>query len=253
MTYIASRSTVASGALLLVAACGGGGGETDDGPQVFSTGDENATFTTTEGTGSIRMRVVDGARTGTFPLTDQNVPGLAPGTAALSTNDRSRWAALAAVTGGPGEAITTFGAGQLFRDGTPDLPSTGDATYAGSYIGHAYFSSSEELRSTVVGDAIIRARFDSPAVSGEIDNRRTNTGGAYPYPPSLVLQTAPLSSDGVARGTVARGDTPSGAPIGSFDAIMTGDNGQHVVGTLDSSYVVGGTSVVEYGAFHATD
>ncbi|MFN3824431.1 MAG: hypothetical protein ACK4GW_00740 [Pseudorhodobacter sp.] len=155
-----------------------------------------------------------------------------------------------------GQFQTYFGGGQYYRVDGFTMPTTGLASYTGSYVG--VLNSGEivpggvggdldaRLSDRITGRILLNADFNETnlEVSGGIDNRmavRTNT----PLD-SVVLWTAPITSDGAFAGTVRN---PSNASVGNYGGIFAGTNASDVAGALVFRPLPGDTATIEHGLF----
>ncbi|MCP3969087.1 MAG: hypothetical protein GY717_01955 [Rhodobacteraceae bacterium] len=134
-----------------------------------------------------------------------------------------------------------FGGFVYSRSGTVTLPTSGQATFTGSYGGERVFNGASGLQFTTA-DATIEVDFAdfnaNDAVEGTLTNRQyfDQTGTLLGTLPTLVLATGQISTSGEIGGTASSqlvvGTTPTVFESGSYYAVLSGDTADEMVGII---------------------
>ena len=128
------------------------------------------------------------------------------------------------------EAAATF----LNRLETPNLPTSGTASFSGDYSG-VYFANMEEdsvWMDIITGDATLDANFSDSTVSGSIINRDSVESGDL----DNVTLSASSISNGAFSGTASGGGDGDGnyvASDGTYEGMFTGAVGSEVIGSIN--------------------
>ena len=128
------------------------------------------------------------------------------------------------------EAAATF----LNRLETPNLPTSGTASFSGDYSG-VYFANMEEdsvWMDNITGDATLDANFSDSTVSGSIINRDSVESGDL----DNVTLSASSISNGAFSGTASGGGDGDGnyvASDGTYEGMFTGAVGSEVIGSIN--------------------
>ena len=128
------------------------------------------------------------------------------------------------------EAAATF----LNRLETPNLPTSGTASFSGDYSG-VYFANMEEdsvWMEIITGDVTLDANFSDSTVSGSIINRDSVESGDL----DNVTLSASSISNGAFSGTASGGGDGDGnyvASDGTYEGMFTGAVGSEVIGSIN--------------------
>ena len=130
------------------------------------------------------------------------------------------------------EAAATF----LNRLETPNLPTSGTASFSGDYSG-VYFANKEEDSvwwDIITGDVTLDANFSDSTVSGSIINRDSVESGDL----DNVTLSASSISNGAFSGTASGGGGGDGdgnyvASDGTYEGMFTGADATEVIGSIN--------------------
>lgn len=174
--------------------------------------------------------------------------------ALVKTADSGAATAVAVADGG--QFGTYFGGAQYYRVDGFTLPTTGLASYTGSYVGLLNSGPvvpggpggdlDPRQSDRVTGRILLNADFNETnlEVTGGIDNRiavRTAT----PLD-SVSLWNAPITPDGAFAGTVR---ITGGQSVGNYGGIFAGDDASDVAGALVFRPIPGDSATIEHGVF----
>ena len=128
------------------------------------------------------------------------------------------------------EAAATF----LNRLETPNLPTSGTASFSGDYSG-VYFENMEEdsvWMEIITGDVTLDANFSDSTVSGSIINRGSDVMG------DLDLDNVTLSASSISNGAFSGtasddGDGNYVVSDGTYEGMFTGAVGSEVIGSIN--------------------
>ena len=129
------------------------------------------------------------------------------------------------------EAAATF----LNRLETPNLQTSGTASFSGAYSG-VYFANMEEdsvWMDNITGDATLDANFSDSTVSGSITNRINGYGGVEQDDVALSVSSI---SNGAFSGTASGGgggDDNYVASDGTYEGMFTGADATEVIGSIN--------------------
>jgi hypothetical protein len=143
-------------------------------------------------------------------------------------------------------------AGSFFeRQGDTLVPTSGSANYTGDYVAWIADDGTYFGRFLITGDASMDVDFESASIEGTITNRvdhfnASNTLGDVEFETTSIV-------DGGFAGTTSGGafDTAGAtASAGEYGGLLTGSDGQEVVGGVQILHENAG-SLIETGAFIA--
>lgn len=144
------------------------------------------------------------------------------------------------------------------RPGTATFPTTGGATFSGTYfgvLGEGATQNVQENAGLISGTAELTADFDNMRMSGEITNRIN--GSARAFAPLTLMSGSIRQSDG-SFGSTTSGGIVTGLPgftgaQGTWSGLLAGTNAAEVVGTVGVTHTgPGKPPLAELGAFVAT-
>ena len=144
-------------------------------------------------------------------------------------------------------------AGVVFsRRSATVLPTTGTANYTGQYLA-ALANTNMDAVAQISGDAQLDANFGTGQVSGSVTNR-TEVGGT-PFTAADLTLAATSIADGSFSGTATGGAINGGGVVtpGTYSGLLVGATGQEVVGGVELGHMLGGTDLLEVGAFVANN
>ena len=155
------------------------------------------------------------------------------------------------------EAAATF----LNRLETPNLPTSGTASFSGDYSG-VYFANMEEdsvWMEIITGDVTLDANFSDSTVSGSIINRDSDLTGDRD---NVTLSVSSISN-GAFSGTASGGGGGDGGPgfsganfvrgDGTYEGMFTGADASEVIGSINIPMTSDGYSGFEMGIFIAEE
>ena len=129
------------------------------------------------------------------------------------------------------EAAATF----LNRLETPNLPTSGTASFSGDYSG-VFFGNEDEdsvWYQNITGDVTLDANFSDSTVSGSITNRINGYGGVEQDDVALSVSSI---SNGAFSGTASGGgggNQNNVASDGTYEGMFTGADATEVIGSIN--------------------
>jgi hypothetical protein len=148
------------------------------------------------------------------------------------------------------EAAATF----LNRLETPNLPTSGTASFSGDYSG-VYFGNEDEdsvWYENITGDVTLDANFSDSTVSGSITNRINSYAAVHD---DVALSVSSISN-GAFSGTASGGgggDDNYVASDGTYEGMFTGADATEVIGSINIPMTGGGYVGFEMGIFIAEE
>lgn len=154
----------------------------------------------------------------------------------------------AGVVADAGQANRAFGGGTFSRIDVYSAPTSGLATYMGSYAGVITLTGPLDpaAPARTAGDVVLNADFTDGSVNGEITNRRiVHTGDALD---PLALTVTGIAPNGSFLGEVEFLGQPIRA-IGSYAGLFGGREASDVAGVLVITPIDGEDAIFEHGVF----
>ena len=155
------------------------------------------------------------------------------------------------------EAAATF----LNRLETPNLPTSGTASFSGDYSGVVFENDNEDSvwKDIITGDATLDANFSDSTVSGSIINRDSDETGDRD---NVTLSVSSISN-GAFSGTASGGGGGDGGPgfsganfvrgDGTYEGMFTGADASEVIGSINIPMTNDRYSGFEMGIFIAEE
>ena len=150
------------------------------------------------------------------------------------------------------EAAATF----LNRLETPNLPTSGTASFSGDYSGVVFENDDEDSvwHDIITGDATLDANFSDSTVSGSIINRDSDETGDRD---NVTLSVSSISN-GAFSGTASGGGggSPNGIYVvsdGTYEGMFTGADASEVIGSINIPMTSDEYSGFEMGIFIAEE
>jgi hypothetical protein len=155
------------------------------------------------------------------------------------------------------EAAATF----LNRLETPNLPTSGTASFSGDYSGVVFENDDEDSvwHDIITGDATLDANFSDSTVSGSIINRDSDLTGDRD---NVTLSVSSISN-GAFSGTASGGGGGDAGPgfsganfvrgDGTYEGMFTGADASEVIGSINIPMTSDGYSGFEMGIFIAEE
>ncbi len=154
-----------------------------------------------------------------------------------------RGTVMASVAADGGQFNRYFGGGYYSRVDAFSIPTSGLATYIGSYAGVITLSDGAGGPQRTRGDVTLNADFTNGLVNGGISNRTASGGTVLD---DIVMVSSDIDATGEFLGDVEFKDLTQ---IGSYGGIFGGTDASDVAGVLVINPISGDEATWEHGAF----
>lgn len=154
-----------------------------------------------------------------------------------------RGTVMASAVADGGQFNRYFGGGYYSRIDAFSVPTSGLATYIGSYAGVITLDGGNGAPQTTSGDVILNADFTNSLVNGGISNRTASGGTVLD---DIAMVSTDIDATGEFLGNVEFTDLTQ---IGSYGGIFGGTDASDVAGVLVINPISGEDAVWEHGAF----
>lgn len=244
--------------LALGACSSSGGGGTLNGPIVSQFhGDLPADLTVTYDAVADEYTIESGGETVVLTSGGASTPGFA----AYEDNVASGYyiketdsgSAFGAIIGSDDAGLNLVGV-HFGRLTETERPTEGTASYSGEYVAILADATDHGDEGRVLGDAMLTADFGNMSIEGTISNR-TIDGDEFA---DVILESTTIDDTAAFSGTATGGRYAHGSNVGttsngSYVGLITGANGEDLVGGLRIDHVIDGDNLIEAGVFIASE
>ncbi|PJJ86512.1 hypothetical protein CLV77_1059 [Brevirhabdus pacifica] len=157
--------------------------------------------------------------------------------------ESARGTVMASVVADGGQFNRYFGGGYYSRIDAYTIPTSGLATYIGSYAGVITLNDGSGGPQRTQGTVTLNADFTNSLVNGAVTNRSTTGGQALD---TLVLTATSIDETGTFLGKVEFEDLTG---VGDYGGLFGGTDASDVAGVLVVNPIGGDGTVWEHGAF----